>query len=519
MNFDYGPLFAAVREQRIFADSKTFVDCVPKFAPAAILADYLAMAQSPGAGFNLREFIQDRFVLPPIAQVDVPSGQGVEQHIHTLWRVLRREPDLPQVGSSLLPLPFPYIVPGGRFREIYYWDSYFTMLGLRESGEEEMIGNMADNFAQLIRRYGFVPNGNRTYYLSRSQPPCFALMVELIIERRGTGAYARYLPALQAEYDYWMDRTASTAHVVRLPDGSILNRYYDQLDIPRAESFAEDEELVRHSAQERNTLLRHVRSAAESGWDFSSRWFADGQHMTTIETTNLVPVDLNCFLYQLEITLAKAYRVNGRAGQADELQAASQRRERAIGKYCWAAQFAFFGDYEISGQRISDRLSLAGVFPLFFKLATADQARAGAHMVREKFLQPGGVVTTLRTTGQQWDAPNGWAPLQWLTIQGLENYGYHELAAEIARRWIRLNCETYVRTGKLMEKYNVVDINLDAGGGEYPSQDGFGWTNGVLIKLLKTYVGGNISQRHAQADWGGPSGRHYGPFNKPPGVT
>ena len=138
-------------------------------------------------------------------------------------------------------------------------------------------------------------------------------------------------------------------------------------------------------------------------------------------------------------------------------------------------------------ERVSDRLSLAGVLPLFFKIATIAQARVVKDKVENQFLRAGGVVTTLRFTGQQWDAPNGWAPLHWLTICGLERYGYRELAAEIARRWIKLNRDVYARTGKLMEKYNVVDVNLEAGGGEYPSQDGFGWTNGVLMKLLSLY--------------------------------
>ena len=128
-------------------------------------------------------------------------------------------------------------------------------------------------------------------------------------------------------------------------------------------------------------------------------------------------------------------------------------------------------------------MTLAGVFPLFFKIATNDQAEKVARAIKDNFLMPGGVVTTLETTGQQWDAPNGWAPLQWITIIGLKNYEHHDLAADIANRWVKLNSDVFKRTGKLMEKYNVVDTQLEAGGGEYPGQDGFGWTNGVLLAL------------------------------------
>ena len=127
------------------------------------------------------------------------------------------------------------------------------------------------------------------------------------------------------------------------------------------------------------------------------------------------------------------------------------------------------------------------MMPLFSDAATDEQAREVKQVVQEKFLRDGGVVTTIYKTGQQWDAPNGWAPLQWIAIKGLENYGMHTLAKEIAVRWIALNKKVYERTGKLMEKYNVYNTGLDAGGGEYPSQDGFGWTNGVLLKLISIY--------------------------------
>ena len=179
----------------------------------------------------------------------------MKKHIESLWQILRRDPDKQIEGSSLLPLPYPYIVPGGRFREIYYWDSYFTMLGLRESGQEEMIENMINNFAYLIKQYGFIPNGNRSYYLGRSQPPYFALMVELMAEKKGKVVYALYADALQTEYDYYMDKTPGTKHVVKMPDGSTLNRYYDRLDIPRQESFVQDEEVAAKSTQPKPNRL------------------------------------------------------------------------------------------------------------------------------------------------------------------------------------------------------------------------------------------------------------------------
>jgi alpha,alpha-trehalase len=478
----YGPLFKDVQMNSVFPDQKTFADCIPIRKPSEIVAEYDRL--SKGAAFDLKAFVANNFIPPA-------NPDDIRTHIKRLWRVLRREPSKPVEGSSLLPLPYPYIVPGGRFDEIYYWDSYFTMLGLKESDEIDMIENMIKNFASLIDRYGFIPNGNRSYYLSRSQPAFFSLMVELLADVKGNGVYAEYLPALEKEYNYWMDETGPTMHVVKMPYGSVLNRYYDQLDIPRQESFHQDVDVSQASKEDPKLLFRNLRSAAESGWDFSSRWFADGQNITTIQTTNLVPVDLNCLLYHLETTLANAYKVRGDFAKNDlerakDFEQRAEQRKNAINQYCWSPGANWYFDCNTNGE-LSPEMTLAGVAPLFFRVAPEERVEGIAAVLREKFVQPGGVVTSLKETKQQWDAPNGWAPLQWLTVQGLRNYGNETLAKDIAQRWIKLNVRVFKQTGKLMEKYNVMDITKPGGGGEYPGQDGFGWTNGVLLKLISLY--------------------------------
>lgn len=472
----YGELFTAVQTSEVFADSKTFVDCVPRRDPAAIVSDYRRLAAA--ADFDLKAFVKANFLVP---------GADVVAHIERLWKQLRREADVRVEGSSLLPLPYPYLVPGGRFREIYYWDSYFTMLGLRESGETELIESMVKNFAALIDTFGFIPNGNRTYYLSRSQPPFFSLMVELLAEIKGDAALRQYLPALRREYDYWMDRSHPTQHVVTMPDGSTLNRYYDRSESPRQESFREDVATSRKSDRDPKETFRDLRSAAESGWDFSSRWFADGKTLATIQTTSLVPVDLNCLLHHLEMTLARALAQSGDAGGAGEFRKRAEARKSAINRFCWNPQAGWYVDYATKTNVPGSELTLAGVAPLFFRIAPEENARAMVDVVRTKFLKAGGVVTSLRHTGEQWDAPNGWAPLQWLAIRGLANYGEDALARDIARRWVTLNVQVFTRTGKLLEKYDVIEVTKESGGGEYPTQDGFGWTNGVLLKLIKLY--------------------------------
>ncbi|WP_268928513.1 trehalase family glycosidase [Microbacterium sp. KUDC0406] len=181
----YQELFTAVQKGRVFADSKTFVDCVPTGDPRTILSAY--RRENKKAGFQLDRFVHEHFELPdlPAAGFTAIHGETMVDHIRRLWNVLLREPAPPRGGGSLLPLEHPYVVPGGRFRELYYWDSYFTMLGLAARGLTDLVKGMTDNFADLIDSYGHVPNANRSYYSSRSQPPLFVFMVHLCV---GIGA-------------------------------------------------------------------------------------------------------------------------------------------------------------------------------------------------------------------------------------------------------------------------------------------------------------------------------------------
>ncbi|TSD66080.1 alpha,alpha-trehalase TreA [Inquilinus sp. KBS0705] len=486
-------LFEAVQSSDIFPDNKTFVDCTPKYEPYQIMKAY--NEQLGKAGFNLKEFVLTNFTVPAAATHAFQTNieEGIRKHIDTLWQVLQRKPDETSKLSSLAALPNPYIVPGGRFREIYYWDSYFTMLGLQESHQEKVISHMIDNFAYLIDTYGFIPNGNRAYYLTRSQPPFFSMMVGLLAKSEGNAILTKYQPQLIKEYNYWMLGGAAlgnnqAAHrVVRMNDGTLLNRYWDESDEPREESYIKDVDAAKLTKQPLPVFYHNIRAAAASGWDFSSRWFDGSVKLETIKTTDLVPVDLNCLLYNLEQTIARSYQIKGDNAQYQAYTAKAESRKKAILKYCWNEQTQWFGDYNWATQQFSAIPTLAAAFPLEFKIASPVQAKKIAEGLKANFLKPGGLVTTLNFSGQQWDAPNGWAPLQYMAIDGLENYGHSELAKDIATRWLQLNIRVFKQTGKLLEKYNVVDTSLTAGGGEYPLQDGFGWTNGVLLKLMNRY--------------------------------
>jgi alpha,alpha-trehalase len=493
----YGELFTDVQMRHIFPDSKTFPDCVPKRDPKQVVKDYLAMKNNPAIRFRLDEFVTGNFDLPKTPQLNyITREKDVVMHIKNLWTVLRRDVDSVVNGSSLLALPNPYIVPGGRFREIYYWDSYFTMLGLKESGEVDMIENMVKNFAYLINTYGHIPNGNRSYYISRSQPPFFSLMVELLASIKGDDVYITYLPALEKEYNFWMDGAEKLKpgqayrRVVRMKDGTVLNRYWDDAATPRPEGFKEDVAVAERSGRNKEEMYRNLRAGAESGIDFSNRWFADQKKITTIQVTDFIPVDLNALMVHLEQMIAKARKLNNDEIGANQMLNKISKREIAIDKFCWNKQINYFTDYNFKKQKQSLIPTPAGMYPFCIMKKTSplnNKCGLAISTLKKKLLAAGGVKATENNTGQQWDAPNGWAPLEWMTIWGLERGGQSELARDIAQRWVKLNAAVFERTGKLMEKYNVVDTHLEAGGGEYGGQDGFGWTNGVLLALINKY--------------------------------
>lgn len=485
-------LFGEIQMAQIFDDGKTLVDSRPQAPPQQILQEYRYRKTRPG--FDLAAFTEQYLQPPRTLDTTYRTGSDVtmEVHIGQLWNHLSRQPDLAAKWSSLIPLPNPYVVPGGRFREIYYWDTYFTMHGLVANGRLDMVRSMLDNFSWLIDTVGHIPNGNRSYYMSRSQPPFFSAMVALYAGEAGLHQAERYLPYLKKEYGFWMDGeqqaapSAPVRRVVRMPDNTLLNRYYDDLDVPRPESFREDVLVAQNVAPASQAdTYRHLRAAAESGWDFSSRWLDQDQGLSSIHTTDFIPIDLNSLLYHLELTLSKLSSAAGNDGQEKYYADRALNRRKAIQRWLWDTERRIYTDYNWRSRSLSPTASLAMVYPLYFEVAERGQAEQVAGFLRHNLLMPGGLVTTLNATGEQWDYPNGWAPLQWLSIQGLRRYGNDALADTIADRWLTLNRRVFENTGRMMEKYNVVDIDLPAGGGEYPLQDGFGWTNGVAEALLQ----------------------------------
>ncbi|HDR2876112.1 alpha,alpha-trehalase [Enterobacter roggenkampii] len=485
-----GPLFNDVQSAKLFPDQKTFADAVPKSDPLMILADY--RMQHTQSSFDLRHFVEMNFTLPAEGEKYVPpAGQSLREHIDDLWPVLTRTTDkASNKWDSLLPLPKPYVVPGGRFREVYYWDSYFTMLGLAESDHWDKISDMVDNFAYEIDTFGHIPNGNRSYYLSRSQPPFFSLMVELLATH-DSDALKKYRPQMEKEYAYWMDGVdalqpgQANKRVVKLDDGAVLNRYWDDRDTPRPESWLDDVNTAKSNPNRPATeIYRDLRSAAASGWDFSSRWMDDPQKLGTIRTTSIVPVDLNALMFKMEKLLARASQESGDAASASKYETLATARQKAIESHLWNDKEGWYADYDLKSKKVRNQLTAAALFPLYVKAAAQDRAEKVAAATSSRLLKPGGIATTTVNSGQQWDAPNGWAPLQWVAAEGLQNYGQDKVSMDVTWRFLMNVQHTYDREKKLVEKYDVSTTGTGGGGGEYPLQDGFGWSNGVTLKML-----------------------------------
>lgn len=483
-----GPLFEEVQSRSLFSDAKLFPDSYPLIPPQELITLY--NKKKKATHFNLKTFITKHFVFPEKRKYPIFKGLGMEQYIEKMWDILEQRMTSPSPYSTLIELPEPHIIPGGRFRECFYWDSYFVALGLLASGQIKRVKNMVINFAFLINRLGFIPNGNRVYFASRSQPPYFSHLLKLLLGHVEEDWVLSFTPQLETEYAFWMQgaeqvspEQKTSLHVVRIDHETILNRYYDRLDFPRPEAYRREKSLAQNGAPVE--FFRALRAVCASGWDFSSRWFSHPKEFKTVQILDIVPVDLNCLLYHLEKTLAD---FSGRLKAFDKerlYSLAAQRRKESIQRTFWNQQKRFYFDYNFQDQKHTSTWSLAGTFPLFDQIALAHQAEAVAKHLKKRFLFEGGFTTSLYEGEHQWDHPNGWAPLQWITISSLLNYGKNSLAKEATERWLRLNTNMFNQTGKMLEKYNVHHCFSPATRGEYHPQEGFGWTNGVALALSR----------------------------------
>lgn len=447
---------------------------------------------------------------PTVFLAPTESTEPLELKNFEVVRLTRDELQSPDAlrRHGLLYLPHPYVVPGGRFNEMYGWDSYFINLGLLASGRVEQAKQMVDNHLYQVKHYGKVLNANRTYYLSRSQPPFLASMVSDVLAVNHDLDWLRDAwDALQRTYDFWVREP-------HLTQKTGLSRYFDTGEGPAPEVLASevDEdglshyqrliqefqscqewdkekqvdrlgyELAAYYLAETETLTeacyRGDRTMRESGYDPSDRF---GRF--NLDVTNYNPVDLNSLLYKYEREMETLASRLGLEAQIWN-QRAEDRKSRM--QLLWDEQAGLFFDWNHSrGQR--RRYPFATTFfPLWAGWADPHQAERVHHNL-ERFLQPGGLVTSTSQSGQQWDYPFGWAPLQWIAAWGLKNYDYTDSAKLVASRFNSLVESEYQRTGTIVEKYNVVEssseVSADIDFGYSSNEIGFGWTNAVYLKL------------------------------------
>eukprot|EP00011_Vannellida_sp_DIVA3-517-6-12_P009050 CAMPEP_0114612570 /NCGR_PEP_ID=MMETSP0168-20121206/4689_1 /TAXON_ID=95228 ORGANISM="Vannella sp., Strain DIVA3 517/6/12" /NCGR_SAMPLE_ID=MMETSP0168 /ASSEMBLY_ACC=CAM_ASM_000044 /LENGTH=684 /DNA_ID=CAMNT_0001823557 /DNA_START=57 /DNA_END=2109 /DNA_ORIENTATION=+ len=569
-------LLSVVQLSGLFNDSKTFVDMPLNGTVEEVLEAFSALGASPGLG-EVAAFVQRWFLPagsdlypwkptdwqeePPIvASISNPELSAWASALNGIWLELGRElsPDVAAAPAahSLIPVAHPFIVPGGRFREYYYWDAYWIIHGLLATDMADTAAGMVSNMLQLVDTYGFVPNGGRVYYLNRSQPPLLTQMClvyyEYLVEKGDDGSAAEFLsaalPILDEEYEFWM-----TTHVAEVEVGGesfTLNRYNAHCSYPRPEGYVEDVETAEEAGVAEpllpNQLYVDLSSGAETGWDYSSRWFADHEDISTIRTSELLPVDLNAILFRNELTLSRLYsalgetdaregypcdvterrregdsrrelhwerdncrrvgRESAAAKSAEYLQYAEERKA-AFEAVLWNDEVGLWYDFNTTaGAQVDPTYFYPSVFaPLWAELYWNNETAAAASLspeyVTERFLSavdqfgaldfPGGLPASLVMTGQQWDFPNGWAPIQAWAIFGLQVLDNEEAAQQartLAMGWMQNNYNGWVALEAMFEKYNVTSTSgLPGGGGEYTTVTGFGWTNGLALQLLARY--------------------------------
>jgi alpha,alpha-trehalase len=413
---------------------------------------------------------------------------------------------------GLLYLPGDYVVPGGRFNELYGWDSYFILLGLLHDREITLAQSLTDQLLYQVEHYGTVLNANRTYFLGRSQPPLLARMVLKLYEHtRDTRWLRATLPTLVTYYEYWMKAP-------HLNEASGLSRYYANGTGPAPEVIvSECDEFGRTHFDRIREYYKHQtvteydvslyynaqtdeltdlfykgdRSMRESGFDPTNRFGP-----FSVDIVHYLPVCLNVLLHQMEQDMAEIYQhLQKIEGLETEVYKADidlwlercDTRQRNIDKYLWDEVSGQYYDYHVTRDRLSYYEFATTFYPLWAGTASAEQAqRVVANL--DRFEAPGGIRTSNHFSGSQWDAPFGWAPLQLIAVEGLQRYGYDEAAERLARRFITLTVEDFERSGSLLEKYDIEacsgQVSDEIQYGYSSNEIGFGWTNGVVLALL-----------------------------------
>lgn len=503
--FCYGPVLQTIQAADLYSDSKVFVDRPLKFDPSVVESAFNPSLPRE----QLRMFVDQYFLesgigldkwVPPdwtespkfVSEIRDSTLRDWALELNKFWKELGRitQKEVMQNPNryTLIDVPHPFMIAGGRFSEFYYWDSFWIVKGLLLCEMYDTARGMILNLASLVDRYGLVPNGGRTYYSRRSQPPLLTQMASLYYETTGNDTFLReILPSLDREYEFWsQNRTLTEGNYTG------FNVYFSQLTDPRPEAYREDI-ATSLSVDDPEQLYTNLASAAESGWDFSSRWLAHSRNLSTIRTTDVLPVDLNAILCGNEAILAKLHRTAGDDQKARSYENAFQSRQAMFDSIFWSDTLGFWSDVLMTDGQHQKNFYLAFLAPLAWKCVKENitqQLLLHSTLKKLKFFDyVGGVPTSLVSSGQQWDFPNSWAPLQWYLIHSWYNSSspvLRDQALSVATKWINTTYAVWRQKGVMYEKYDV--INGDPGsGGEYVVQTGFGWTNAVVLYILQLY--------------------------------
>ncbi|KAK9885432.1 hypothetical protein WA026_010929 [Henosepilachna vigintioctopunctata] len=523
-----GDLLKTVQMARIFPDSKTFVDMKMQYRPKEVLKnfkDLMHETKHNASRQQIKQFVKDNFQPgnelenwkpsdfnpnPPfLYTVTVPQYREFARDLVQLWpkfsRKLKPDVFIEPDRYSIIPVTNGFVVPGGRFREFYYWDSYWIMKGLLASGMHDTVRGMIENFLQMVDKYGFVPNGGRVYYLNRSQPPLLSLMVLEYLEATNDLPWLRRnIHLLQRELEYWLKTQTTTFRY----QGFIhtLAHYAVDSPSPRPESYREDVNTCspRKDKKDIKNCYKDLKSGAETGWDFSSRWIftkngSYGGNLSDIETRRVLPVDLNAILAQAFNIFSSFARSVGYIEESNYWQRKSEIWTRSIQEVFYNKTDGIWYDMDLKLKKHRTGFYPSNLAPLWCNLAPSRMYGdlAVRYLERVGILNnfgiskfPGGTPTSLLSTGEQWDLPNAWPPLQSIVILGLKRSGSTAamtVAKQLAESWIDNNLLIYKRTGFMFEKYNAELVGVVGGGGEYSVQTGFGWTNGLIFELLEEF--------------------------------
>nr|BAI67864.1 trehalase [Artemia franciscana] len=520
----HGTFLHTIQMAGLFRDSKTFVDKKLKINPEEVLASFEVLMNSTDQNPSrdqLAAFINLHFEpegsefeeWDPIDWHSNPSFlDGIRDtnlkiwgnSLHEAWtwlgRKIRDDVRINPQLYSMMYLPNPFIIPGGRFRETYYWDSYWIIKGLLISGMHETVKGMLLNFLLMVDTIGLVPNGGRIYYEKRSQPPLLTPMVELYVNATGDIEFLKQnIHLLEKEMDFWLqERTVNV-------DGHRLIRYDVKVGGPRPESYKEDIEAIHHNPDLEAQLdfYMNIAAGAETGWDFSSRWYWNGDIQTNlshVRTRDILPVDLNSFIAWDFDIMSRFEKQLGRDNASVVYSDLYSEWKTSINAILWDDEAGSWFDYDSAHRRWNTNFYVSNLTPLFVgcydpkTVHHEDVAtRVLDYLEKSNALKfPGGVPTSLMQTSQQWDFPNGWPPLQHMLVMGLDKTGdprAKELAFDVAQRWVFNNYEAFTQSlpNAMFEKYDVTVVGLPGGGGEYDVQLGFGWTNGVVMDFLIKY--------------------------------